>query len=109
MESMDEAKRILQFPSSEPRIGPRSPERGGGEGSLPLQSGEESKGSRSIAAREGARSSEPLLLRRIIIEEKSKIGRVGKIVCSKKKVLGTIASSGGAVASERVRNLAMVS
>jgi hypothetical protein len=50
-----------------------------------------------------------LLLRRIIIGEEGKIGRVGKIVCSKKKVLGTIASSGGAVASESVRNLAMMS
>ena len=109
MESMGKAKSILQFPSSEPRIGPRSPERGGGEGSLPLQDGEESKTSRSIAARKGARSSESLLLRRIIIEEEGKIGRVGKIVCSKKKVLGTIASGGGAVASEGVRNLAMVS
>jgi hypothetical protein len=68
VESMDKAKSILQFPSSEPRISPRSPEGGGGKGSLTLQSGEESKRSRSIATRRGARSSEPLLLRRVIIE-----------------------------------------
>ena len=109
MESMGKAKRILQFPSSEPRIGPRSPEQGGSEGSLPLQSSEESEGSRNIAARGGARSSESLLLRRIVIEGNGKISGVGKVVCSKKKVLGTVASSSDAVTSESVRNLAVMS
>jgi hypothetical protein len=49
-----------------------------------------------------------LLLRKILVERKSKIGRVGKLVSREKKVFSGMAGGGGAIAGERVGDLTLV-